>query len=70
MNPKCPFNPSHTLKLETLNIWEVPPMGKRSSLGRGAFYVCHRCGKHWPRSAALVKATARDGVKAEYGVRA
>jgi len=35
---------------------------KRSDL-RGTFWVCYACRKHWPRSAAIMRETARDGVK-------
>lgn len=49
------------MKLETLN-WKSDEFLKNPD-SRGDFYICYSCKKHWPRSAAIMKVTARDSVK-------
>ena len=60
MNPSCPFNPGHLLRLRTFS---VPPQEERGRIlwTQERHYVCDGCGKHWPRKAAIMRETARDG---------
>ena len=59
MNPSCPFNPAHVLRLRTFS---VPPEEERGRIlwTRERHYVCDRCKKHWPRGAVISRETARD----------
>lgn len=59
-NPGCPFC-GGILKLKPLN-WKSDEMLKKPDL-RDDFYICYRCQKYWPRQAAIMKETARDGTK-------
>lgn len=61
-NPGCPFC-GGILKLKTLN-WKSDEILRKPD-SKGDFYICYPCGKHWPRNAAIMKETARDGVKPE-----
>ena len=58
-NPSCPYKCGSVLQLKTLLI----PQKDKTMDGRGQFYICRRCGKHWLRSSVISVATARDGVK-------
>jgi len=60
-NPSCPFGCGTVLRLE-VHDWRSSETLKKPDL-QGHFYVCHSCKKHWPRSAAIMRVTARDGLK-------
>lgn len=61
-SPDCPFC-GRALKLEEHKLFEETLTSKNRAYGIGKFYICHRCKKYWSRGAAIMKVTARNGVK-------
>lgn len=59
-SPNCPFC-FDPLKLETVS-YKSDALLRKSDL-RSDFYICNKCKKYWPRHAAVMRSTARDGVK-------
>ena len=60
MNPSCPFC-DHLLVLETHSYTTYQPSKQNES--RADFYTCYPCKRHWPRQAAIMKVTAREGIE-------